>query len=126
MQLIKDICATENIDLATVKTTTALNLNEEECIKTAGLLSAICGKPQDVRSKSIFAGKEFEVMKFMGVGKCGHIGLSVTSVKRAVRFFESQGFEFNYDSVTTDDKGVMNFIYFKDEIGGFGIHLVNA
>lgn len=33
MQLIKDICATENIDLATVKTTTALNLNEEECIK---------------------------------------------------------------------------------------------
>ena len=29
----------------------------------------------------------------MGVGKCGHIGLSVTSVKRAVRFFESQGFE---------------------------------
>ncbi len=100
--------------------------NEAECVKTAGLLSAICGKPQDVRSKSIFAGKEFEVMKFMGVGKCGHIGLSVTSVKRAVRFFESQGFEFNYDSVTTDDKGNMNFIYFKDEIGGFGIHLVNA
>ena len=33
MQLIKDICASENIDLATVKTTTALTLNEEDCIK---------------------------------------------------------------------------------------------
>ena len=61
----------------------------------------------------------------MGVGRCGHIGLQVTSVKRAVRFFESQGFEFNYDTATTDDKGNMNFIYFKDEIGGFGIHLVH-
>lgn len=33
MQIIKDICASENIDFATVKTTTALNLNEEECIR---------------------------------------------------------------------------------------------
>lgn len=33
MQLIKDICASENIDIATVQTTTALNLNEEDCIK---------------------------------------------------------------------------------------------
>lgn len=33
MQLIKDICASENIDIATVQTTTALQLNEEECIR---------------------------------------------------------------------------------------------
>jgi 2-dehydro-3-deoxyphosphogluconate aldolase/(4S)-4-hydroxy-2-oxoglutarate aldolase len=100
--------------------------DEAECEKTAALLSAISGKPMDNRSKSIFAGSEFEVMKFMGVGKCGHIGLSVTSVKRAVRFFESQGFEFDYDSLILNDKGEMSFIYFKNEIGGFGIHLVNA
>lgn len=100
--------------------------NEDECRKTAALLSAICGKPQDERAKAIFAGPQFEVMKFMGVGKYGHIALSVTSVKRAVRFFESQGFEFDYDSIMTEDNGEMKFIYFKDQIGGFGIHLIKA
>ncbi len=33
IQLIKDICATENIDFAGIQTTTALDLNEEQCIK---------------------------------------------------------------------------------------------
>lgn len=33
MQLIKDICLTENIEFDTVRTTTALNLNEDDCIK---------------------------------------------------------------------------------------------
>ena len=102
------------------------NENADEAAKAAKLFEMMFGLALKDGSKSIFAGKEFEVMKFMGVCKCGHIGLSVTSVKRAVRFFKSQGFEFNYDTVTTDDKGNMNFIYFKDEIGGFGVHLVNA
>ena len=33
MQLIKDVCLTENIDFDKVRTTTALNLNEDECIR---------------------------------------------------------------------------------------------
>jgi len=33
MQLIKDICLTEDIEFDTVRTTTALTLNEEECIR---------------------------------------------------------------------------------------------
>ena len=33
MQLIKDICLSENIDFDKVRTTTALNLNEDECIR---------------------------------------------------------------------------------------------
>lgn len=33
MQIIKDICKSENIELSNVITTTALNLNEDECIK---------------------------------------------------------------------------------------------
>ena len=33
MQLIKDICLTENIEYDTVRTTTALKLNEDDCIK---------------------------------------------------------------------------------------------
>ena len=75
-------------------------------------------------NKSIFAGSEIEVMKFMGVGKCGHIGLATTSVPRAIRYFESQGFEFDADSFTYDDKGEVKFAYFKGDIGGFGVHLV--
>lgn len=33
MQLIKDYCLTENIEFDHIRTTTALNLNEEQCIK---------------------------------------------------------------------------------------------
>ena len=33
MQLIKDICLSENIEFDEIRTTTALNLNEEDCIK---------------------------------------------------------------------------------------------
>ena len=65
-------------------------------------------------------------MKVMGMGKCGHIALSVTDVDRAVTFFKSQGFEFDDDSATYSDDGKRKFIYFKDEVGGFAIHLVKA
>lgn len=98
--------------------------NQEEANKTTDTLCQIMGKTPDERTKSIFAGNDFEVMKFMGVGKCGHIGLSTTSVPRAIRYFESQGFEFDKDSFLFDDKGNVTFAYFKDEIGGFGVHLV--
>ena len=100
--------------------------NDTEAEKSANMISAIIGKSLNNGEKSIFAGTDFEIMKFMGVGKCGHIGLSTTSVKRAIRFFESQGFEFDYDSLVKDEKGEPKFIYFKEHLGGFGLHLSKA
>ncbi len=98
--------------------------DEAEAKGTANIFSAIMGAEIKDGNKSIFAGSEIEVMKFMGVGKCGHIGLATTSVPRAIRYFESQGFEFDETSFTYDDKGEVKFAYFKNEIGGFGVHLV--
>ena len=100
--------------------------SEEEAVCTAERFSAMTGGALKDGNKSLFAGTEFEVMKFMGMGKCGHIALSVTDVDRAVTFFTSQGFEFDMDSATYSDDGKRKFIYFKDEVGGFAVHLVKA
>ncbi len=100
--------------------------NEEEAVCTSERFSAMTGGAISDGGKSLFAGPEFEVMKFMGMGKCGHIALSVTDVDRAVTFFTSQGFEFDMDSATYTEDGKRKFIYFKDEVGGFAIHLVKA
>lgn len=72
--------------------------------------------------KSIFAGTTVEAMKYQGTGAHGHIAIGTNSVERAVFFLESRGVEFNYDTATYKD-GKMNFIYFKDEVAGFGVHL---
>ena len=39
------------------------------------------------------------------------------------RYYESLGYTFDESTATYDDKGNMKFIYFNEEIGGFGIHL---
>ena len=83
-------------------------------------------KPVKDGNKSLFSGEAFEIMKFMGMGKNGHIALSVTDVDRAVTFFTSQGFEFDMESATFADDGKRKFIYFKEEVGGFAVHLVKA
>lgn len=100
--------------------------SEEEAVCTAERFSSMTGGAVKDGNKSLFAGTEFEVMKFMGMGKCGHIALSVTDVDRAVTFFKSQGFEFDDASATYSDDGKRKFIYFKDEVGGFAVHLVKA
>ena len=76
-------------------------------------------------SKGWFGSEYVEVMQEgKKKGLHGHIGLGVNNVDRAKRYFEAQGYEFDEESATYDAKGNMKFIYFKDEIGGFAIHLV--
>ena len=76
-------------------------------------------------SKGWFGSELVEVMnEDKKKGTHGHIAVGVNNVDRAKRYFEAQGYEFDEDSATYDEKGNMKFIYFKDEIGGFAIHLV--
>ena len=56
-------------------------------------------------------------------GKHGHIAIGVNNVDRAKRYYESLGYTFDESTATYDEKGNMKFIYFNEEIGGFGIHL---
>lgn len=100
------------------------NANEEEAQKVADSFDRLFGftKTRD-GAKSVFAGTPIEAMKSMGRGTNGHLAIGTNSVERAVYFLQSQGVEFDMDSATYKD-GHMSFIYLKDEIGGFGIHLV--
>ncbi len=99
--------------------------NAEEGEKNAKLFALMFGLSTRQTSKSIFAGDAFEFMTGKGPGKCGHIGIKCNFVDRAIAYFKRQGFEFDESSITYDDKtGKPKFVYFKDEIGGFAVHIV--
>ena len=97
----------------------------EEGWKNAKLFELMFGMPLRETSKSVFAGSAFEFMTKEGPGKHGHIGISTHFVDRAMAYFKRMGFEFDESSITYDEKsGKPKFVYFKDEIAGFAIHLV--
>ena len=99
--------------------------SKEEAMKSAKLFELMFGLPVRETSKSVFAGNEFEFMNQKGPGTHGHIGIRTHFVDRAMAYFKRLGFEFDESSITYDDKsGKPKFVYFKDEIAGFAIHLV--
>ena len=98
--------------------------NEGAALKAANRFSALFGFPAKDGSSSIFAGPGLEIMKSPYLGKNGHIAIATNSIHRAKAFFEHQGMEFNPDGIKTDAKGNMVAAYFKEEIGGFAVHLV--
>lgn len=75
---------------------------------------------------SVFVSNVAEIMKGNGAGKNGHLGFSTTNIQRAVAYYKAIGTEFDENSVKKDASGKMKAIYFKEEIGGFAIHLVQA
>ena len=99
--------------------------NAEEAEKGAKLFEFMFGMPLRQTSKSIFAGEAFEFMLGKGPGKCGHIAIKTNFVDRAMAYFKRMGFDFDESTITYDEKtGKPKFVYFKDEICGFAIHLI--
>jgi len=98
--------------------------DENEARKAADRFSALFGFQNKDGNSSIFSGDGIEIMKSPFLGKNGHIAIGTNSVFRARAFFERQGVEFNAESAKTDAKGNLHAIYFKEEIGGFAVHLV--
>ena len=97
----------------------------EEAAKGAKLFDTMFGMANKETSKSIFAGDAFEFMCKAAPGTHGHIGIKTHFVDRAMAYFKRQGFEFDESSITYDDKtGKPKFVYFKDEVCGFAVHLV--
>ena len=99
--------------------------DEKEAEKTTSAFCDIFGFAKDERSASYFAGTGLEIMKMQGRGTMGHIAIATNSVERAVYHLSKKGCQFDMDSATYDNDGKMKFIYIKDELGGFGVHLVN-
>ncbi len=101
------------------------NENAEEATKSARLFEMMFGLPVREGSKSLFAGDAFEFMKQKGPGTHGHIAIRTNFVDRAMAYFKRMGFAFDESTVAYDDKtGKPKFVYFKDEIAGFAIHLL--
>ena len=99
--------------------------NREEGERGAKMFELMFGMPLRETSKSIFADETFEFMFSKGPGRCGHIAIRTPFVDRAIAYFKRMGFEFDEASATYDEKtGKPKFIYFKDEVCGFAIHLV--
>jgi 2-dehydro-3-deoxyphosphogluconate aldolase/(4S)-4-hydroxy-2-oxoglutarate aldolase len=98
--------------------------NEDAALKAANWFSALFGFQNNVGAASIFSGPGIEILKSPFLGKNGHIAIGTNSIIRAKAYFERQGVEFNPDSVKTDAKGNMLAVYFKEEIGGFAVHLL--
>ena len=101
------------------------NENKEEALRGAKLFEIMFGMSLRETSKSTFAGDAFEFMHQRGPGRCGHIAIRANFVDRAISYFERMGFEFDKESITYDEKtGKAKFAYFKDEVCGFAIHLL--
>lgn len=103
-----------------------VGINSENSKEIADAYGKLLQKDVKEAPKSYFAGNLIEVMKpEYNKGTKGHIAIGVDNCDRAKRYFEELGYEFDESTIKYDDKGRMNFIYFKDEIGDFAIHLAN-
>ena len=101
------------------------NRSKKSGTDAAKLFGFMFGMPLRETSKSTFVGSAFEFMHSNGRGKHGHIGIGTNFVDRAMAYFKRMGFEFDESTITYNEKtGKPKFVYFKDEIAGFAIHLV--
>ena len=98
--------------------------NEKEALAAANRFSFLFGFENKIGNSSIFSSDYIEIMKSPYFGKNGHIAIATNSIFRAVSYFERQGIKLNAESAKTDVNGNLITIYFKEEIGGFAVHLV--
>ena len=98
--------------------------DEKEAERTAELFGRAFGFGGRDGASSIFAGDQIEIMKVMGRGSKGHIGIGTNYIDRAVYHLEKQGIALDHSSEKRDEKGKLKLIYLKEEIGGFGVHLI--
>lgn len=102
-----------------------INANDSsEADKIANTFDTMFGFAKKAGNSSIFAGTAIEAMNSPYLGKNGHIAIATNYIDRAIHYFESQGIEFNADTKKYNNKNQLVAIYFKDEVGGFAIHLL--
>lgn len=89
------------------------------------MFTSLFGFSEKVGGKSNFSSDRIEIMKKADApGTNGHLAIGTNYIDRAIAYLKAQGFKFNEDSKMTNDKGELCAIYLAEEIGGFGIHLV--
>jgi 2-dehydro-3-deoxyphosphogluconate aldolase/(4S)-4-hydroxy-2-oxoglutarate aldolase len=98
--------------------------NEEEALKAAKTFEALFGFTAKPGNTSNFAGDCIEILKAPGQGRNGHIGIETVNVVKAAAFLSRMGVEFKSETARTDAGGDWTFVYLKEEIAGFAVHLV--
>ena len=95
----------------------------EESLAVCRALDAAFGFGVKEGNSSNFAGSGVEVMKTPYLGKNGHIAVKTNSIPRAAAELAKNG--FTLDESTAKYKGEkMVAVYFKQEFGGFAVHLL--
>ncbi len=98
---------------------------KEEAEKALKMLEVMFGFKAGIPGElGVFSGGCLELMYTPYLGRHGHIAIGTNSLERAIAYFKRLGIEFLEGSEKYTDKGVLNAIYFKDEIAGFAFHLV--
>ncbi len=100
--------------------------NEAEANATAKLFESMFGFAVKEGNSSTFAGDYVECMKAPYLGRLGHLAIGTKSLPRAIAYMERQGFATDPQTAKTNPKGEMVAVYFKDEIAGFAVHLVQS
>lgn len=95
--------------------------NESEQI--AARFAGMFGLPVEEHPGSYFAGEMVEVMKKPFLGTHGHIAVQTGCIERAVKYFTQRGIAFESSTAARDESGKLISIYFKEEVGGFAVHL---
>jgi 2-dehydro-3-deoxyphosphogluconate aldolase/(4S)-4-hydroxy-2-oxoglutarate aldolase len=103
-----------------------LNAGQEETARSqARLFFDLFGFPLKDGAASVFAGDIIEIMKKPDApGVHGHIGIGTNSFPRALAWLERRGIAFDESSVKKDPNGNAFFIYCKEPILGFAVHIV--
>ena len=129
-----DFAAVERAARETVRTVLGLRLahvginaaDAEEAARVAAMFSLLLGIPEDEGASSFFINREIEVNKQPGRGRLGHIALSTRSVERAEWHLARLGFHADEDSRAFNEKGQVRLLYFREDFGGFAVHLIRA
>ena len=98
--------------------------DEEAAARTAGEFSKIFNFALNDGYSSIFAKGIIEVMKSPYRGTMGHIAIKTNYIDRAVNYLKYRGCKFDESTAKYHSNGNLKAIYLENEIGGFGIHLV--
>ena len=97
--------------------------SQAEAERIADRFALLMGLPKRETPISVFSYTLVETMKGNGRGTHGHIGFHVDDIDAAEAWFCARGFEINEESRVRNPDGSTFLVYFKEEIGGFAIHL---
>jgi 2-dehydro-3-deoxyphosphogluconate aldolase/(4S)-4-hydroxy-2-oxoglutarate aldolase len=101
------------------------NENADEAEDVIKALSAF-GLETKRGNSSVFMGGVVEVLPRIFRGKRGHLAFKCFDCERTLAYLEQHGFHADESTISRDAKGKIKVVYFKEEIGGFAVHLIKA